>query len=46
VEVYGRVLAWQGTSLDAQAPTLKALWLLPFVWLLFESTRPRGAVAA
>ena len=34
---YGQVLEYRGTSLDAQAPALKMLWLLPFVWILFES---------
>lgn len=37
--LYALVLAYQGTSLDAQAPMLKALWLVPFVWILFESKR-------
>lgn len=43
VRVYSHVLAYQGTSLDAQAPMLKVLWLLPFVWLLFESMQKREA---
>ena len=37
VEVYSYILIYLGTSLDAQAPTLKIVMLLPFVWLLFES---------
>lgn len=41
VKAYAWVLAYQGTSLDAQAPILKVLWLLPFVWLLFASCRAR-----
>jgi hypothetical protein len=48
VRVYAVVLASAGSSLDAQAPALKLLWLAPFVWLLLESRRsvapaPRGA---
>jgi hypothetical protein len=39
LEAYAWALAGQGTSLDAQAPLLKALWLTPFVCLLFESVR-------
>ena len=31
-------LGYQGTSLDAEASILKTLWLMPFVWILFEST--------
>jgi hypothetical protein len=48
VKAYAHVLAWRGTSLDAQAPILKVLLLMPFVWLLFESTRraSRDAVEA
>ena len=37
-KAYSLGLAYQGTSLDAEAPILKILWLLPFVWILFEST--------
>jgi hypothetical protein len=37
VEAYAQVLARQGTSLDAQTPILKLLWLTPVVWLLLES---------
>lgn len=43
---YAYGLTHQGTSLDAQAPSLKLLWLLPFVWLLFESTRRNASVQA
>jgi hypothetical protein len=39
VEVYSYILIYLGTSLDAEAPTLKVLLLLPFVWLLFESKK-------
>jgi hypothetical protein len=38
VKAYSLGLAYQGTSLDAVAPILKTLWLLPFVWILLEST--------
>jgi len=42
VKAYAYGLASQGGSLDAQAPILKVLWLMPFVWLLFES-RKKGS---
>jgi hypothetical protein len=32
-------MAYLGTSLDAAAPSLKVLYLLPFVWFLFESKK-------
>jgi hypothetical protein len=38
-EVYSLILTYFGTSLNAEAGTLKLLLLLPFVWLLFESTK-------
>jgi hypothetical protein len=31
-------LAYRGTSLDAEAPILKIVWLMPFIWILIEST--------
>ena len=37
VEVYRYSLSYLGTSLDAEAPLLKVLILLPFVWFLLES---------
>ena len=37
MKAYSLVLDYYGTSLDAEAPALKILWLLPFVWILFES---------
>ena len=37
-KAYSLGLAYHGTSLDAEAPILKILWLMPFVWILFEST--------
>jgi hypothetical protein len=40
-EVYSLVLPYLGTSLSAEAGTLKLLLLLPFMWLLFESTKKR-----
>jgi hypothetical protein len=38
-EVYSLILPYLGTSLSAEAGTLKLLLLLPSVWLLFESTK-------
>jgi len=40
LELYSRVLWYRGSSLSAEAPSLKVLYLLPFVWLLFESKKP------
>jgi hypothetical protein len=37
VKAYFFGLAYHGTSMDAEAPILKILWLTPFVWILFES---------
>jgi hypothetical protein len=39
LEVYSHILTFSGTSLTEEAGTLKLLLLLPFVWLLFESTK-------
>ena len=39
LEVYSHIFSYLGTSLNEEAPTLKLLLLLPFVWLLFESTK-------
>jgi len=39
MEVYSYSLSYLGGSLDAQAPSLKVLYLLPFVWFLFESKK-------
>ena len=38
-EVYSQISSYLGTSLSAGAGTLKLLLLVPFVWLLFESTK-------
>ncbi len=38
-EVYSHIRRYLGTSLSAEAGTLKLLLLVPFVWLLFESTK-------
>jgi hypothetical protein len=38
-EVYASGLSLRGTSLDAEAPILKLLFLLPFSWLLLESKK-------
>ncbi len=39
LEVYKYRLAYLGTSLNVEAPGLKILYLLPFVWILFESRK-------
>ena len=39
LEVYRYYLSYLGTSLDDEAPTLKLLMLVPFVWLVFESIK-------
>jgi hypothetical protein len=41
VEIYSYYLSYLGTSLDAEAPILKILYLLPFVWFLFESKKKK-----
>ncbi len=41
LELYSHILAFLGTTLSTEAGTLKLLLLLPFVWLLFESTKER-----
>lgn len=41
LQAYGHVLSYLGTSLDAQSQGLKVLFLLPFVWMLFESMKAR-----
>ena len=43
VQAYSLGLAYRGTSLDAEAPILKILWLTPFVWILFASTTGKHA---
>jgi hypothetical protein len=39
LEVSSNGWSFLGTSLYAEAPLLKALILLPFVWLLLESSK-------
>jgi len=39
LEFYSHILTFLGTSLNEEAGILKLLLLLPFVWLLFESTK-------
>jgi len=39
VKVYSYVLTYLGSSMNAQAPALKLLYLLPFAWLVFETTK-------
>lgn len=39
-EIYSYYLAYIGSSLDTQVAILKLLYLLPFVWLIFESDKP------
>lgn len=46
VKACSYVLEFQGASLDARAPLLKLLLLAPFVWLLFESRKPRASQPA
>jgi hypothetical protein len=41
LELYSHTLTYLGTSLNTQAGTLKLLLLLPFVWLVSESTKKR-----
>jgi O-antigen ligase len=41
LELYSHILALLGTSLSAEAGTLKLLLLMPFVWSLCESTKKR-----
>jgi hypothetical protein len=38
-EIYSYYLAYTGRSLDTEAAILKLLYLLPFVWLIFESMK-------
>jgi hypothetical protein len=38
-EVYTHALSYLGTPIEAQPQMLRPLMLLPFVWLLFESTK-------
>jgi hypothetical protein len=45
LEVVRFSLTYLGTSLNAAAPSLKILYLLPFVWLFFESKIPTMPVA-
>ena len=40
VEIYAWRLSVSGSSLNAAAPGLKALYLLPFAWLLLEARKP------
>jgi hypothetical protein len=39
LEVYSYYLSYLGSSITTQAPGLKLLYLLPFVWLLLESSK-------
>jgi len=39
LEIYSYSLSFLGASLDIAAPSLKVLYLLPFVWFLFESKK-------
>jgi hypothetical protein len=48
VELYSNGLSVLGRSMEAEAPGLKLLFLLPFCWLLLESTKtstPRQPIA-
>jgi hypothetical protein len=46
LEVYSYRLSYFGASLEAAAPSLKVLYLLPFVWLLFESKKKNALEVA
>lgn len=46
MRAYAYYLSYQGTSLGAQAPSLKVLSLLPFVWLLLETRKEPWRIAA
>jgi len=39
VKLYSYGLTYLGSSLEAKAPGLKLLYLLPFAWLLFETSK-------
>jgi len=39
VKLFSFGLTYLGSSLDAEAPALKLLYLLPFAWLVFETTK-------
>ena len=38
--VLGELATLAGPLLDVDVPDIKLRWLLPFVWLLFESVKP------
>jgi hypothetical protein len=44
-QIYGYYLVYLGSSIDVEAPILKLLYLLPFVWLLFESKKKNSSKA-
>ena len=49
VKSYSYGLSYLGSSLGAEAPALKLFYLLPFAWLVFETTKkafPTQAVKA
>ena len=39
VKLFSFGLTYLGSSLDAEAPALKLLYLLPFAWLVFETSK-------
>jgi len=39
LKIYSYGLTYLGSSLNAEAPSLKLLYPLPFAWLLFETTK-------
>ena len=39
VKLYSQGLTYFGSSLESEAPGLKLLYLLPFAWLLFETSK-------
>ena len=44
LEVYSYTLSYLGSSINATMPGLKLLYLLPFVWLLLESSQKISTV--
>jgi hypothetical protein len=44
LEVYSYSLSYAGGSINTAAPALKLVYLLPFVWLLFESHKKISSV--
>jgi hypothetical protein len=45
-EIYGYYLVYTGTSLNEKTAVLKLLYLLPFIWLIFEGKKKNPPAAA